>query len=139
MKRTPEVALIAFIGLCAGAGLDEALHAFRQRNIAQSFQQRMRCRRLADEFAKKESSEIEQVDFSPSRNSCVASTLRGRAVQDGDLEWTYQTVDIVTGETLFIRSCYTADAKSPSFCGNGHEMEIISEQDKAFAKALSGK
>lgn len=80
MRGIWKFALIALCGVCVGVGLDQSWHAFRAKKGAEIFQQRLRCRRLADEYEKKESSDfnflsIDQVDFSPARNSCVATTL----------------------------------------------------------------
>jgi hypothetical protein len=141
MKTRNWFALTALIGLGIGVGSDEVLHAFRERKSAEFFQQRIRCRHLADNYANKESSDfnsflIDKVDFSPVRNSCIASASRVRAIPNNGPEWTYQTVDIVTGEVFFIRSCYGTDEKSPLFCGNGYNMKLMDERDKALEAAL---
>jgi hypothetical protein len=130
-------ALIA-LGLCAGVAFDEAWHTVQPRANAEVFQQRLRCRTLADAYAKKNSDdystlELERVDFSPTRQSCVASI--SRAMNDGRgtiRSYDYETVDIMTGETLFSDSCIENDAKAATFCGNGRDMKLREKRDKAL-------
>lgn len=140
MKRPWQFALVAVASLSIGAALDEVRHRIRDQHSAEIFEQRVRCRSLADEYAKKNSDNnntffVDHVDFSPSRHSCIAATLNARG-EPGDTFWTYQTVDIITGERLFTGECSDND-KSSIFCGNGRNVQLGEKRDKAMETTLS--
>jgi hypothetical protein len=136
-------ALVALLGFCAGAASDEAWHAVQNRNNAEVFGQRVRCSTLADAYAKKNSADdislyVEHVDFSSTRRSCVAAITRALSNKQGDIAiYYYDTVDIVTAESLFSGSCIENNAEASTFCGNGRNMKLIQERDKALETALS--
>jgi hypothetical protein len=140
--RLWQFLLIALAGLCIGAALDEGLHAIRNRSGDEVFQQRLHCRTFADAYVKKNSDAntsliLERVDFSPGRRSCVATISKAANWGRGTTWWSYETVDIVTGEMLFKGDCNGNDAKATSFCGNGQDMELMQKRDKALETALS--
>src|SRR5437868_15496676 len=143
MKRLWHFALVALLGLCAGVALDEAWHAFRDRADAEVFQHRLRCRTLADAYTKNNSDEyttldLERIDFSPNRHSCVAAISRAMSDRRGNVwSYGYETVDIITGETLFSGSCIENNAQASTFCGNGRNMKLREKRDKELETALS--
>lgn len=117
--------LVALVGLCVGTGLDEALRLARNRNlktrhqdISEAFQRRVRCREFANDFVKKSSDDntalfLERIDFSPARDSCIAAVSRAISGKRGTL-WSYETIDILTDETLLSGGC-NDDANSRIF------------------------
>jgi hypothetical protein len=150
MKRFWQFALVAAIALGAGAALDEGLHAVRNRKTPSAdlgsnelFQRRLRCKTEADEYARKASEDnsslmLEKVEFSPARRSCVAEFTRIISGKRGDI-WSYETIDILTGETLFSDDCMENDTRSTIFCGNGRNMQLRKSRDRALNEALSNQ
>jgi hypothetical protein len=143
MKR---VLLIALFGICAGAALDEAMHVVwnrksqaRERGGNELFQQRLRCKSEADDYARKSSESnntlaLERVEYSPVRRSCVASFTRITSGKRLEL-WSYETIDILTGETLFSDGCVENDPSDRRFCGNGRDMKLRKGRDDALEAA----
>jgi hypothetical protein len=125
------------VGILSGAFTSEALHMVRDKHRHEVFDERLRCKSLADAYIKANSDEhsylmLERVDFSPSRNSCIA-TSRGTNLQDGDER--YFVVDVISGERLFNRGC-SGDETSKSYCGNGRNGALKDERDKTFERAV---
>jgi hypothetical protein len=148
MKQTWKFVVVVLFALCIGAGLDETLHVIRDqktkvedRSSHETFQQRLQCKSLADDYAKKNSENnstlfLERVDFSPSRRSCVAAFTRWTTGKRGELH-DYETIDIVSGETLFSAVCIENDPKATTFCGNGRDLRLDQERKKALEDALA--
>jgi hypothetical protein len=88
MKKFWLSLLGAIVCICVGFAIDEALHAYRNRQSQakerdgnELFQRRLRCKSEADDYAKKSSETnsglvVEKVEFSPARHSCVATFTR---------------------------------------------------------------
>jgi hypothetical protein len=113
------------------------------RSNDEVFQQRLRCKSVADDYLKKNSGDestlfLERVDFSPSRHSCVAAFTRWTTGKKGEIH-DYETVDILSGEILFIKGCIENNPKVTTFCGNGRDVQLNQERDKALETALSSK
>jgi hypothetical protein len=150
MKRLWPFVLVALISLCLGAALDEAMRTVRNRQSRardrdgdEVFQQRVRCKSLADDFVKKSSDDsttlfLERVEFSSARHSCIGAFMRVLAGKRGTV-YSYEAIDILTGEALYSGTCVGNDANSRIFCGNGRDMELTGERNKTFADALSSK
>lgn len=144
--RLWRLVIVAIVALCAGAALDEGFHALRNGRAksmvsAEAFQRRLRCKSLADQYVKQSSDDnstmfVDRVEISPARNSCIAAVSRAEHGQRGTL-WSYETVDILTGETLFTGLCNQNDQRSPLFCGNGRDTQLMDKRDKALEAALS--
>ncbi len=138
-RRSKRVtAILAFsIGIAVGAGSTEVTHVIRERHQGAPFERRLRCRNLAEAYAKKKSNELTTIflhrsDFSRSRNSCVAAISSA----SGSL-WNYEVVDILTGETLFSDQCFEKGTESdPAWCGNGRDIKLQRETDRAFEKIV---
>jgi hypothetical protein len=141
------VATVALLGLCVGAALDEAIHAVlnrksesRDRENNELFQQRLRCRNEVDAYMRSTSDDgngppmLEVVEFSPLRHSCVAEFTRILHGKRAEI-WTYETVDILTGESLFSDLCLIGGDPSNS-CDNGRDMQLKAERDKALKDVL---
>jgi len=123
-------------GILIGAASVQGFHAMRDDRRAELFKQRLRCKSLAESYAKKNTSDFETVfidrnDFSTSRNSCVASDSSYT-----DSTARFDVVDVVTGEVLFSDSCVRKDATSSSFCGNGRDIKLLEQRDKEFDEAV---
>jgi hypothetical protein len=148
MKKLWLLMLGALVGICAGFAIDEALHASRNRQSQakerdgnELFQRRLRCKSEADDYAKKSSESnsglmVEKVEFSPARHSCVASFTRITSGKRHEI-WSYETIDILTGETLYSEECIENDSNDKRFCGNGRDMDIRKGRDDALAAAMS--
>jgi hypothetical protein len=123
-----------------GAGLVEGVQIIRDHdhNRREIFDQRLKCKKLAEDYVKANSDNytsvfLDRADFSTSRNSCIASTNE----HSGGAQFTtYKLVDVVTGELLPTDFCDNHDSQSTSFCGNGRDMKLRRERDEAFAKVV---
>jgi len=158
MKKLWLFVIVALVGICVGAAIDEALHAARNRKSQakdrdsnELFQHRLRCKAVADDYARANSDDsstlfLERVDFSPSRHSCIASFTRWTTgkrklqrcncfVEIHD----YEAVDLLSGETLSSGECVENDPDSTLFCGNGRDMRLDAERSKALESALVSK
>lgn len=158
MKRLWLMMLVAVIGICGGVAVDEGLHAVRNRksqpkdrDSSELFQHRLRCKTVADDYAKQNSDDssallLERVDFSPSRRSCIASFTRWTTgkqklqrcncfVEIHD----YEAVDLLSGETLYSGQCVENDPDARTFCGNGRDMKLGQERSDALESALASK
>jgi hypothetical protein len=141
MKRLWPFALVALVSLCLGVVLDEVAHSARNRNNAETFEQRLRCRSLADAYEKKESNTdatviIEKVDFSRMKRSCIATVTRASGIAQSPV-WFFQTLDLVTGDELYSEWC-SEKSPDPRFsCGNGRNIELMRKRDEVLEGALS--
>jgi len=150
MKGLWQLVVSALLGFCVGAALDETLHTIRNRQAKakdrdsnEVFQRRVRCKSLADDFVTKATDDntslfLERIEFSPARHSCVGAFTRAMSGKRGTL-YSYEAIDILTGETLYSGECAENDATSFIFCGNGRNMELIDKRDKTLEAALSSK
>lgn len=135
MRRS---AVVFVVGIVVGAGSVEGFQLIREHHRQEFFEQRLRCKNLAEDYAKSHSDDYISVlpdrsDFSTSRNSCVASTDE----YTGNARFvSYKVVDVVTGELISTGVCDNHDSQSPSFCGGGRNMKLRQERDAAFDKAV---
>jgi hypothetical protein len=148
MKRFWQFLIVALFGISVGAGLDETLHTVRnrkamakERNGNELFQQKLRCKSEADAYARKESEGnsalgLERVEYSPARRSCIVEFTRITSGKRLEL-WSYETIDILTGETLFSDECVENDPNDRRFCGNGRDMSLRKGRADALEAALS--
>jgi hypothetical protein len=110
--------LCVVVGALLGAAGVQAAYEIRDRNSRERFEQRLRCKALADKYVKVRSSTVilSHVEFSRSRSSCIASTFEqlgldaARETQLGlgaSTEHTnaFTVVDLLTGEELMTRMC----------------------------------
>ncbi len=141
MKKLWSFVLVALVSLCVGAGLDEVVHKTRDRDNAETFEQRLRCRSLADAYEKKESDAaanvfVDKVDFSRAKRSCIATVTRASGNAQGTV-WFFQTLDLVTGDSLYSEWCSENNPDSHYSCGNGRNIDLRRNRDKALEAALS--
>jgi hypothetical protein len=147
MKRFWIFALLT-TGICGGIVVDEGLRTIRTHkskaqnlNRDELFQQRLRCKSVADAYAKESSQGnvslvAEKIEFSPSRRSCIVEFTRITAGKRAEI-WSYETIDVLTGESLYSEDCIENDPKASRFCGNGRDMNLKDGRDKALADAVS--
>src|SRR5579859_5434236 len=129
-----KIAVSLTIGILAGAALVQIFHATHDLHRQELFAQKLKCKNLADNYVKTNTSSFEIIfldrnDFSASRNSCIASA----SVRSGG-HTSFDVVDVITGEILFTGSCNEKDANSPSFCGNGKDIALMEQRDREFDK-----
>lgn len=114
---TRKITIMALIaGIVLGGAATEGFNVYRQSHDSQIFQERLRCKAVADAYVKENSTDfkedptaqsgvtvtLDKVDYSPARNSCVAeletayipSPLAFKSVQD-----------LLSGETLTSAQC----------------------------------
>ncbi len=114
--------MVLIAGMVLGAAATEGFNVYRQSHDSQIFQERARCKAVADAYVKenstygKESSTypdgdphgplmtLDKVDYSPARNSCVAEFET--VFIAGSVAFEYENVqDLLSGETLFSAKC----------------------------------
>lgn len=126
---TARLFIVALCGLVLGVAVGVGGSAIYYRRSAALFANRLRCRTLAEEYIAKADEQpfLKQVDFSQSRNSCVASTFTFHAGFSK-----YEVVDIVSNERLFKESCDFSGGK----CGDGVNVKLIKATQEAFRQAV---
>lgn len=122
MNVNKKLWLWATVGALSGAAAVQTAHVINDRNTREVFDQRLRCKSLADKYVKGRHSGIvivSRVEYSRSRGSCIASTFEQfglDTVAEAQLglkpsaEHTYMfnVVDLLTGEDLVNRTCTTS-------------------------------
>jgi hypothetical protein len=145
-------AVMFFAGLAVGGGGVEIYNRRTANKSQQLFSQRIRCKQLADRYARQNPDEdvgtffLQAVDYSTVSNSCIAyfkrletvnATLQGRHGQYDYYTW--QVVDLLTGNTIYEESCGDSDSNS---CWRGKVSpgnKFPEEARAAFDEAVTGK
>jgi hypothetical protein len=116
---TRKITIMALIaGIVLGAAATEGFNFYRQSHDSQIFQERLRCKAVADAYIKKNNTGFllpGKVDYSPARNSCVAGLDRMWIPNDRASTPTESVTieDLLSGETLFSLTCtITCNAES---------------------------
>ncbi len=122
MMATRKITIMALIaGIVLGAAATEGFNVYRQSHDSQIsqersriFQERARCKTVADAYVKENSTDfkenptaqsgvtvtLDEVDYSPARNSCVAELETVYFAPRVTTE--FESVrDLLSGETLF--------------------------------------
>lgn len=119
---TRKITTMAFIaGIVLGAAATEGFNVYRQSHDSQIFQERLRCKAVADAYVKQSSTDennakprwafstvtLDNVDYSPARNSCVAEleTVRLNTYNRGGVFEIGNVEDLLSGESLFAINC----------------------------------
>jgi hypothetical protein len=112
-------------GIVLGATATEGFNVYRQSHDSRIFQERVRCKAVADAYVKENSTDfkegpfesgvtvtLDKVDYSPARNSCVAELNTTYYSQRVALaNWEKVSVqDLLSGESLF-----SANSKDEDF------------------------
>ena len=114
---TRKITIIALTGgIVLGAAATEGFNVYRQSHDSQIFQERLRCKAVAEAYVKENSTDknstdqmghfvtLDKVDYSPARNSCVAATESVSFYPGGHFA-TENVRDLLSGETLFSLNC----------------------------------
>ncbi len=112
--------LCVAVGALVGAAAVQTAHVISDRNSRELFGERLRCKALADKYAKGRSDTLvlSRVEFSHSRGSCIASTFEQLGLDaatekqlglkpSADYTYEFKIVDLLTGEDLMSRTCST--------------------------------
>jgi hypothetical protein len=128
-------------GLLIGAVAATAYLRLQQSNNQARFEAKITCRQIAQEYEKNRSRdgsaiELQQVDYSPKRNSCIA-TLDS----NDDLFQSANVVDVITGEVIWSDECVEQNTGSAGsdWCGNGRNVKMDQERDKQFLSILTSR
>jgi hypothetical protein len=125
IRKITIVALIA--GILLGAAATEGFNVYRQSHDGRIFQERLRCKAVAEAYVKENSSDfkedplaksgvtvaLDRVDYSPARNSCVAeleTSYYSQRIALANCE-NLSVRDLLSEETLFSAKC-TGDCLS---------------------------
>lgn len=101
------------VGIVFGAAVSQGFDIYRQSHNSQAFQERVRCKTIADDYVKRNADltdgptgkivTLDKVDYSPARNSCVAEVEEITLFKGGSVG--FESVrDLLSGETLFSMS-----------------------------------
>jgi hypothetical protein len=108
MTMEHKVAIVTLLaGMALGAAATGGFSAYRHSHDSHIFEERLRCKAVADAFVKENNTEsvsltLDKVDYSPGRNSCVAEL--GSVYARAPL-MTEKVQDLLSGETLFSAKC----------------------------------
>jgi len=134
IKKIAIPLLFLLLGAILGGGSVEYGHRRLDIRSKARFEQRSRCKSLADAYARQNSTDndyvtLRMVDFSEAQNSCIA----------GFNEWTvgdwrdWELVDLLTGKSAPIGSCN--ESKN---CGEGRNIKFDHDLETAFKQAVAG-
>lgn len=126
--------LFLLLGMILGGGSVEYGHRHFDARSKAAFEQRARCKSLADRYARASTNDtqaaiLERVDFSPSRNSCFAEIHLGYA--DDVRGW--ELVDLLSGKETLIGLC-----NESRDCGNGRDIKMEKDLNAEFEHAIEG-
>jgi hypothetical protein len=124
-----RVLLAALIGFVIGTAMGVAVSAIYTRRSASLFGNRLRCRTIAEEYVSKSLSSplLDQVNYSPTRNSCVAS-MHSHYLGF----WRDEVVDVVSNETIYTGECNYDGGK----CGGGLDIKLEQDMEQAFHESV---
>jgi hypothetical protein len=133
LKRIAVPGLFLIAGLAIGGGSVELNHRRVESKSKDLFQQRIRCKSLADKYARENTNDsqtaiLEMVDFSPSLNSCIAEF---RTWEKDYRDW--ELVDVLSGKQTSMGGCFEGRN-----CGNGKDMKLDADLEAAFRLAVDG-
>ena len=146
MTRRVIVSTLAIIvSFALGGGSVEYLHQRSDQQSKQAFDQKLRCKVLADEYIRgvqskdeNRAADLNQVDYSKSSNTCFASinVLKTYgASTPAETSWMdYELVDLVSGKVDLIGFC-----NENRDCGDGKDIKLNQELTDAFKQAIEGK
>ena len=114
-KRIWLIGILSVVsGILLGGTAVEIYHRTSQAQKKESFNQRMRCNSLGKKYAESQSSSfgrasnvyvLDLVDYSESRNSCLAELTHQLSVP-GSKDWSIvEIVDLTTQESLKLEPC----------------------------------
>ena len=121
------------LGLVVGILSASAYWRYRDLKTVGSFEQNLRCREIARSYEREHADRltgavaIDQVEFSPTRNSCIAKAVEISG--SGRFEtWNYKVIDILTNDSESAGECYMTRGE----CGGGNDIRFMGQQEKLF-------
>lgn len=140
-RVTPAV--IFFIGLAVGGGAVEGYHVAHEKTTAEVFARRLRCDALANQYAKRESSDtdvihVELVGYSTLSNSCVAYLTTVSRSFPPDTTEGWRVIDVLSGEVFYMDQCLEEQGRAP-YCGEGNNMKFERRSQAAFQQVMEGR
>jgi hypothetical protein len=132
-KKMAIPALSLVLGLLVGGGSIEYGHRRSDLKSKQVFEQRIRCKTLAESYVRKESNDtnyvhLEQVGYSAKSNSCFAAVTTW---SDPYRDWIL--VDLLSGESTDVGIC-----NEQRDCGGGNDMKYAADLRAAFKMSIDG-
>lgn len=136
-KKIVVPIVAALLGLTVGGAAVEYLHRHNDQRIRQAFAQKERCRSLADRYIRENSKAetsltLQEVDFSPSSNSCIAAIWSFESNPTRYYE-DWKLVDLVSGKETLVGWCGVGND-----CGNGRNIHFGQRLDVEFKSAIDG-
>jgi hypothetical protein len=137
MTKKVVIPASLIVGLLLGGGTVEYGHRSFDQHSKQAFEQKLRCKSLADQYIREHSDDphgtaLGQVDYSSSNNTCFATvttyTRYGNAVWKG-----WELVDLVSGKVESMGTCSEAYD-----CADGRDLRYSQNMDIAFKNAIDG-
>jgi hypothetical protein len=127
------LAFAAAAGLVIGALITAAYLSSQWRVRKDSLEQKIRCEQIAKQYEHDNSSEIgsteiDEVVFSPARNSCIAKVIR-----TGNF-WEYAVVDLLSREKGWSEMCNYGTGE----CANRDD-QLLKERDAHFKQFVGSK
>jgi hypothetical protein len=115
-------------GIVLGGAATESFNLYRQSHDSQIFQERARCKAIAEAYVKENNTDfkkdpfaksgvtvtLDKVDYSPARNSCVAK-LEMTYWSPRTIVETDSVQDLLSGATLFSARCTKDCVSVPMF------------------------
>lgn len=114
-------------------------HQVRERRAAEVFSRRLRCNELANQYAGRESNDMqsvnaEMVGYSAVSNSCVAYFQFWEQISSHYTVREWRVVDLLSGERL-----YTDQCREERDCGEGNDVRFGRRSEAAFQQAVKGE
>lgn len=144
MKAVTVLALF-LVGALVGGATVELVHRSADQRSRLTFARKLRCQSLAAAYVKSDSRQdfVNAVNFSPARNSCVASLIEsspsdvlipGIKMPPGPKFTIYEVRDLISQQSLWSSICTEEDCRD-----DVKEPKMHKALDDAFAKAMAGR
>jgi hypothetical protein len=137
LRKIAVPVLAALLGMVAGGVTVDYIHRHSDQRMKQAFVQKERCRNLANRYIRENSKDetsltLEEVDFSPASNSCIAAiwSFDPNPIRYNE-DW--RLVDLVSGKETLVGSCGVGND-----CGNGRNIHIGQRLEIEFKSAIDG-
>ena len=114
---TRKITIMALAGFVLGGAATEGFNVYRQSHDSRIFQERLRCKAVAEAYVKENSTDLKEdplsgftltvikADYSPARNSCVAELDTAFWGPRGVALDIFNVQDLISRETLFQARC----------------------------------
>ena len=138
LRKTSIPIALVLSGSILGYGSSELVHYSNDKHSKQTFDRKLRCKILADEYTSDGSKgntgvmTLDNVGYSAADNTCLASVV----VYDfiGSIsQKRYEVVDLVSGKETYVGSCGTG-----ADCSSGKDIKLENQLDLEFHRAIAG-